>query len=246
MAGGCCVHFPGGLLVTVSYIGWGGGRWRGSGACQGACGCAGPAVRDVLLFPYRWCGVPAAPVRLYVVLNRVLPGLGGPGSRQRATEFGAKGPGGAALVPSELEAQRTSGLAPPPGEGLRAAGPPLRGGAPAHGSPHAAAGAVTWPGRAGMTPAAMRASQGCRRVTTAYSQRSRAAAHAARACPPASWLPSRRVRCAYLARSTGLWCRPCRPRARRPGAGRAGRGGRSGSCRPGWPRCSRRGSARRA
>ena len=47
-------------------------------------------MRDVLLFPYRWCGVPAAPVRLYVVLNRVLPGLGGPGSRQRATEFGAR------------------------------------------------------------------------------------------------------------------------------------------------------------
>src|ERR1035441_3936777 len=114
------------------------------------------------------------------------------------------------MVLDELELNANPGSPRRREEGLGPAGRPYVGQAARllSGLPHAAAGAVTAPRRAGMTPAAMRGSHIWRRETTAYSQRSRVAAHAARACPSLSRLPSRPVRCACLARSTRLWRMP--------------------------------------
>ncbi len=86
---------------------------------------------------------------------------------------------------------------------------------------HAAAAAVT-AGRAGISPAAIRASHIVPVVITAHTQRSRAAAHAVRACPSASRFPSRPVRCACFAARTLLW-RSAPQTARQAAARRAGR-----------------------
>src|ERR1019366_6196616 len=107
------------------------------------------------------------------------------------------------MVLDELELNANPGSPRRREEGLWPAGRPYVGQAARllSGLPHAAAGA-------GVPPAAMRGSHIWRRETTAYSQRSRVAAHAARACPSLSRLPSRPVRCACLARSTRLWRMP--------------------------------------
>lgn len=112
------------------------------------------------------------------------------------------------MVLDELELNADPGSSRRREEALWPAGPPQGRGAGSLSS-HAAAVMVTVPVRAAMVPAAIRASQVCRVVTTAYSQRSRLAAHATRAWPPLSRLPSwRPVRCAYRARSTRLWRMP--------------------------------------
>jgi hypothetical protein len=113
------------------------------------------------------CAVVPVPVvqgsrRALASLRSLQPGSPWPrgaGSRQRATEFGARGAAGLPRVLSELGAQRTSGLAPPAGgrpAGFRAVS---RRGRPARSSTPAAAGAVTARGRAGMAPEAIRGSQ---------------------------------------------------------------------------------------
>ena len=147
-----------------------------------------------------------------------------PGSRQRATEL-VQGAAGLPMVSGELgsasvRARPASGGKP---RGQRA--PRARsscGRRAGHGA--AAAGA-------GISPAAMRASQAWPVVITAHSQRSKAAAHAVRACPSASRLASRPVRCACLAARTLLW--RSAPQTARQAAARSagGPGARSGSAR---------------
>ena len=96
-------------------------------------------------------------------------------------------------------ALRGCGLVPPPEEGLRR--PAVRAGW----LPHAAAATGRAAGRAGIWPAAMRASQARPVVTTAHSQRKMVAAQAVRACPSVSWFWFRLVQRSYLPASTRLW-----------------------------------------
>ena len=176
---------------------------RGRGGLLRAWRMAGRAAPARLVFCVVCiCSVPGArvscrTVRLCVVINRVLPGAAArPGSRQRAIEL-VQGAAGLPMVSGELMALRLSGLVPPPGGKLTGTAVPRagfiscgrRGG---HGGP------------GGDFPAAMRASRIVRVVITACSQRSSVAAHAVRACPPASRFPSRPVQRACLARRTLL------------------------------------------
>jgi len=67
VAGGCCGHLPGGFwLRWVSRVGWPAVSRVPGHAGVPAWRCRAGGVRDLLVFPSRWCGVPAAPLRLYV------------------------------------------------------------------------------------------------------------------------------------------------------------------------------------
>ena len=216
-----------------------------TGAGRGCCGHGGwpggprlPSCRSA----WSGCSVPGArvscrTVRLYVVINRVLPGAAArPGSRQRAIEL-VQGAAGLPMVSGELMALRRCGLVPPPGGKLTGTAGCPRSGVISCGRRG---------GHGGDLAAAMRASHIVRVVITAHSQRSSVAAHAVRACPSASLFPSRPVQRACLAARALLW--RSAPQTARQAAARspAGRGARSASARRSSRRCARTGSARRA
>ena len=94
----------------------GGGAGVAAGMADGRAGRACPAaVLRVLRGSVPGARVSCRAVRLYVVINRVLPGAAArPGSRQRAIEL-VQGAAGLPMVSGELMALRPSGLVPPPG-----------------------------------------------------------------------------------------------------------------------------------
>ncbi len=164
------------VLVTGGAAGPGlaGAGWGAvSGPAGGVCGhgdLAGPAWPGWLGRAPVW--VPGVRVlrRALASLRSPQPGSAGPrgpGSRQRAIELGARGRGGAAH--GSRRARGSTTIRARPAAGRKAWCCPGGPGCPARVLvlSHAAAGVPAAPRRAGMVPAAIRASQGCRRVMTA-------------------------------------------------------------------------------
>jgi hypothetical protein len=130
------------------------GEGLAAGMADGRAGRACPAaVLRGLRGSVPGARVSCRTVRLYVVINRAPhPGAAArPGSRQRAIEL-VQGAAGLPMVSGELMALRLSGLVPPPRGKLTGTA------CPGAGLSHAAAAAVM-AGRAGISPAAMRASR---------------------------------------------------------------------------------------
>jgi hypothetical protein len=96
--------------VAAGLAGWPGGSCPPAEVFCVVCGC-----------PSR-CAVSGRAVRLYVVINRVLPGTvgwrPGPDSAQSSSGHGAAG---LPMVPASCKALRACGLVPPPGGSLRGA-----------------------------------------------------------------------------------------------------------------------------